>query len=1055
MPPAPPPPRCRRRPRVSARGLALLVFGLVLAPPVARAQGLATLGRDDPIEVLLRRADELASAGRSEQALEALLRVEDRAAQLRHDQPALRPVHVDARGIARGVWAAVRRRVLTLGPGALQRYRSRRDPELAARLRALPAAGQDLAALRETVQRYLLATGGLEALARLGDLELERGALEAAAGAYARLLRGGDDLPPVPAPLRERAGARLAHLRALAARPGIVAPLATPGGRADRAGERPTVPLPGAVRFVGRVPGDDDRDALVPGYRRAGRTLAPYLLPVARDDEILLTDGAGVAALSADDGRVSWYTAASDPEDRRARAPIPDRPFALPKAVCARGAIVFAALQRGLPPAGYEELQGEEQARLARNGRLVALRDDAEGRPLWDAATRAELERLSRQALAISPPLAVDDLVLHTVALPEGGGVQVELLALEQASGALRYRSFIASGRPDNFLLAAALPAAPSVAQGVVYVSTGVGAIAALDLATGDPRWIARYPTHPPDAFPRIVDGGYRLRLAAPVVRDGVVCVAATDTPALLGFDAETGALRWRLARAGLRWPVGVANGRWIVAGGGRVLAIEPGTGRVAWRTALRAGERLVGRGVAGRDRIVLPSTDHFVVLDARTGARDPRPHHYGPGQRWAGNLTVARGRLVAVTADGRAVGFEPLAAEPAPAAARDTSWAEELAAAELLWRLGREDAALGRLRAALERLAAVERVGGEQRRPLSAGASAPRMHAHRLALAIAESALGAGRLDRARAAFALAATDPGAAPLGARLAEALLSAKRFEPALAVLRALAGLPAELELPVDDTLRVPLGPWLRFEIEALRARPEAQRAIEAYDRAAAEAAARLGADATPQALERWCDRWPASRAEAQVLERLAKAYERLGRGAAVVEVLGRLARRPGDPERAAVIAAERIGWLVRLQRHTEARAALRHGIERFGAQPLPDGTPWRRWAETQLAALGTARPELPGGAGGGERLTVSFHTPTDLDEPELHVLAEADLPGGLPEGRWLAVGEHRIALRETETGAPVWSRRFTASIRRERLARVGETLVVFTGEPFAS
>jgi outer membrane protein assembly factor BamB len=165
--------------------------------------------------------------------------------------------------------------------------------------------------------------------------------------------------------------------------------------------------------------------------------------------------------------------------------------------------------------------------------------------------------------------------------------------------------------------------ASPAVASGLVFETfllrppacrPGVdahGALLAFDAQTGAVRWRTELPATE----------------SSPLAAGGVVWVGdwAGDVSA---FAARTGRLRWRFhADAPVKSSAALAGGRLYVATyGGHLYALDAWTGRQLWRASVQ--RRLFGRGrfystpAVGHGRVYLGSTDGKVyAYGARTGA--------------------------------------------------------------------------------------------------------------------------------------------------------------------------------------------------------------------------------------------------------------------------------------------------------------------------------------------------------------------------------------------------------------------------------------------------
>lgn len=157
--------------------------------------------------------------------------------------------------------------------------------------------------------------------------------------------------------------------------------------------------------------------------------------------------------------------------------------------------------------------------------------------------------------------------------------------------------------------------AAPLVQGGTVYAASLDGALFALDLASGRPRWR--------------VELGLEVG-AAPLLVQGLL-VVATLQDEVVAVDAENGARRWHHRREqregmsirGCARPV-LARGLLVAAySDGTVTGLDPASGAVRWeRKVAPAGEFVDVDGLAADDRAVYAAaySGAVMALDAQTG---------------------------------------------------------------------------------------------------------------------------------------------------------------------------------------------------------------------------------------------------------------------------------------------------------------------------------------------------------------------------------------------------------------------------------------------------
>ena len=163
------------------------------------------------------------------------------------------------------------------------------------------------------------------------------------------------------------------------------------------------------------------------------------------------------------------------------------------------------------------------------------------------------------------------------------GGWDNYFRCLDAATGHEVWRQFL--GRPQTMLpqFSAYAPAitSPTVADGLVYVSTNDGILHALKTDDGSEAW-------------RI--DRKKMGYSSPLVHDGVVYGCLSDESLVFAADAKTGAIRWERPTGHVVYDGGFAwaNGRVVIpCVDGTLIAYESSTGDVAWQQRLDHGHLL------------------------------------------------------------------------------------------------------------------------------------------------------------------------------------------------------------------------------------------------------------------------------------------------------------------------------------------------------------------------------------------------------------------------------------------------------------------------------
>lgn len=220
----------------------------------------------------------------------------------------------------------------------------------------------------------------------------------------------------------------------------------------------------------------------------------------------------------------------------------------------------------------------------------------------------------------------------------------------DAATGRLNWQTRVVaslSNLPDHFnLLGTNLL---TLDNGRLFLSTGTGAIAAVEAGTGRVLWVVTYESDPVDDLEAYSDPR-RTGLSPCLCESGMVFAAPVDADLLLALEASTGRLVWsrRIADRSARL-VGVRRGRLILAGES-LQALDILTGQPAWsgRIALSGPTgQTYGRPVIAGGEILWPRFDELLYVSLENGTVTDRlnlRHRFGMS---AGNLSIADGKLI------------------------------------------------------------------------------------------------------------------------------------------------------------------------------------------------------------------------------------------------------------------------------------------------------------------------------------------------------------------------------------------------------------------------
>lgn len=571
-------------------------------------------------------------------------------------------------------------------------------------------ARRDLGRLREVQRRFGASRTGIEAGRILASFALQDGRYQDAAW-FARealrfaprdpvlwqmrihALRGAGDHAALarltlPTPLDAMPNDRPLDVGALlkAARAATPAPASTAdwpmwGGSAARTGVFPhEPPLPKSLRwteytdFVER-----DRDTQHAWYRdgeqhpRFRRMLQNFrpTHPVVSGRSVFAGDGRSLRAYDLYSGRTLWrFDATRYPGGRGAPFPMLSPGKRYPGRTNIERAFApivtddfVVGTVEEVTPYYADRLQRIEISTYLPRRRLVAV-DKQTGDVRWVFAQRGVDNLAYGHYSIVSAPAVSQGLVLALGSYFDGTH-RLVFFAVDATTGKLVWSRELGAGQQELNLFGVPvkeLAASPvTVSDGVAYVSTGVGFVAALDVRTGIPRWVSSYEI----IEVQEVDYWYRapLRLprvacAPPLAHKDVLIVAPTDSNHLYVFDRDTGRLRWRRASVdrtgdqGIGYDVfahviGVVNdGKRdvVLTSDSRVVARrlydDPASpvddaGELAW--ASHSVPKILGLGAIAGDEVVIPAKDGLHRFSIRSEGKVvagvvPWPNDAEPG---------------------------------------------------------------------------------------------------------------------------------------------------------------------------------------------------------------------------------------------------------------------------------------------------------------------------------------------------------------------------------------------------------------------------------------
>lgn len=550
----------------------------------------------------------------------------DEAEAMRQDSGII-TLHADP--AAEGVWYPVAeyvtRRLVSLPPEALTRYRSAYEAVAAARLEAA-LSWHDESALEDIAFRLRATPSGQRALRLAAESALEAGLGRRAARLFEDLLEtawraeDGDEL------VRAAARGRL-----LAARLSGEAQPSTVGGRAVHAAWVPA--WPASTMTVPEGPTTALEVAWTTPHREGqsatdGRLPWPHVL----GDRVWYHTRNEVRAIDLESGAVAWTKSLDEDGDL---APLDSRRLRSLRGSCDGRIYAFAGRARS---------DGEARSEL------IAL-SAADGRLMW--RTRAPTEG-EGEAVWDPAPLILEDTLLATLVTP-GEMPTSWVVCLDLADGTERWRARIGSGVPLPFrdedgedrpapFWTGCSPVATEA--GLLFCCDNLGTFACLEADTGRPRWCYRYPRRRIDGTGAFDTGALSRGWNREPVRieRGVVAVAPDDSDALHVFfvrppgDEPRRASNANFLRAdsiprlGMQQFIGFENGeiylsgRSLLAVGAVVRKLTPfGRERLEpWDAPAPLDGRGPGRANLTRKRVYVSSSRYVYAVDRESGALTP-----------------------------------------------------------------------------------------------------------------------------------------------------------------------------------------------------------------------------------------------------------------------------------------------------------------------------------------------------------------------------------------------------------------------------------------------
>jgi tetratricopeptide (TPR) repeat protein len=244
------------------------------------------------------------------------------------------------------------------------------------------------------------------------------------------------------------------------------------------------------------------------------------------------------------------------------------------------------------------------------------------------------------------------------VAVRHGTRPQSHVACYDARTGRQLWRQFVASAEtPARGQSGECTHNLLTLVDGMVFVNTNLGAVAALSAESGRPAWIVRYPRAKKGDLNQRATHFYRD--LTPCLYDrGRLIVAPSDCESILAYDAATGLLLWETSLAkDVIHLLGVA-GEALWASGEKLWRINVSTGKVSYPWPEGPTPKGFGRGILAGTKVYWPTSQSIHVFDQRTG-EESAPIELESRGIPSGNL-VAAGEILLIAGSERLTALGP-----------------------------------------------------------------------------------------------------------------------------------------------------------------------------------------------------------------------------------------------------------------------------------------------------------------------------------------------------------------------------------------------------------
>ncbi|HPD29467.1 MAG TPA: PQQ-binding-like beta-propeller repeat protein [Phycisphaerae bacterium] len=254
-------------------------------------------------------------------------------------------------------------------------------------------------------------------------------------------------------------------------------------------------------------------------------------------------------------------------------------------------------------------------------GALFALRE-SDGAMIWSSLYVPQLAGIQFAA----DPAVYRGVVVAVAWRPRSVMPMFFVVGMSAETGEVLWLNHLYSGGSmvaydnEQFLDLPTACGPPVIADGVAYLTTGAGVVAAVDVLDGTTLWATAYPRA--RAINR-EEWAVRMATSRPpgvvaVFRD-VVLFAPVDAHLLLAVERSTGRIRYMHRSVDLRAIAAADAERAYVVEGTTVRAVRPADGRTVWETQL-VTSGLVGLPTLADRGLLCPTWETLYLLDPANG---------------------------------------------------------------------------------------------------------------------------------------------------------------------------------------------------------------------------------------------------------------------------------------------------------------------------------------------------------------------------------------------------------------------------------------------------